>query len=570
MIMRYRPLFALTLVGAWGLSALSCIADDAERCASAAGREGITACDSVIASGRISGRGLASAHYNRGLSWFEAGQYDRAIADYNESIRLDPASASSFNNRGSAWYAKGKADRALADFEKAIELDPAYVRAYNNRAEVFNAYPAFWGPFSIIGEGAADQRDALPKTVVGFADDAALSDPQSPAVKEIQDLLSRGEALLVYAAGEKESYVFAVTRQSAAWKPIALGTAAMSEKVAAFRGGLDVAALQQSAAAGKPVLFDLGLANELYVSLIGPVEDLIKDARHVLVVPSGPLTSLPFRLLVTEKPATAIPQLKDIGSYLDAAWLIKRHAVSVLPTLASLKALRQSARRDAGAKPLVGFGDPVFDQAAPAEVPGASIGRAKPARPMPPLPEAAGELREVAAKLGASAGDVHLGSDATETAVKRTALADYRVVYFATYGLRPGDVAGLREPALALTSPKQPTELDDGLLTASEVAQLRLNADLVVLSADNTTSLARAFFDAGARAVLAADWSVDSEAATRLTTSTFAVMKANPKLGRAEALRNAMLAYMNDKSRPLNAYPAFWGPFSIIGEGAAR
>ena len=65
-------------------------------------------------------------------------------------------------------------------------------------------------------------------------------------------------------------------------------------------------------------------------------------------------------------------------------------------------------------------------------------------------------------------------------------------------------------------------------------------------------------------------WSVDSEAATRLTTSTFALMQADPKLGRAAALRNTMLAYMNDKSTPLNAYPAFWAPFSIIGEGAAR
>jgi hypothetical protein len=87
-----------------------------------------------------------------------------------------------------------------------------------------------------------------------------------------------------------------------------------------------------------------------------------KGARHLLVRPSGP-PSLPFHLLVTEKPATAIPQLKDIGSYRDAAWLIKRQAVSVLPALASLKALRQVARRDPGARPLVGFGDPVFDPA---------------------------------------------------------------------------------------------------------------------------------------------------------------------------------------------------------------
>ena len=162
-----------------------------------------------------------------------------------------------------------------------------------------------------------------------------------------------------------------------------------------------------------------------------------------------------------------------------------------------------------------------------------------------------------------------------------TALADYRLVYFATHGLVAGDVKGLAEPSLALTLPKQPTDVDDGLLTASEVAQLKLNADWVVLSACNTAAaekpgaealsgLARAFFYAGARALLVSHWSIDTQAATRLTTSTFAIMKSDPRLGRAEALRNAMLAYMNDKGSPLNAYPAFWAPFSIIGEGAAR
>jgi CHAT domain-containing protein len=306
--------------------------------------------------------------------------------------------------------------------------------------------------------------------------------------------------------------------------------------------------------------------------------------------------------LVTEKPPTAIPQLKDIGSYRDAAWLLKRQAVSVLPALASLKAVRQVVSRDPGARPLVGFADPVFDPAERAKAlaerraaqtrvavargygefwQGAGIDRAKLARYLPSLLDTADELKAVAGKLGAAAGDVHLGSDASEAVVKRTALNDYRVVYFATHGLVAGDLAGLGEPSLALTLPKQPTELDDGRLTASEVAQLKLNADWVVLSACNTAAgekpgaealsgLARAFFYAGARALLVSHWSVDSEAATRLTTSTFAIMRADPKLGRAAALRNAMLAYMNDRSDPLNAYPAFWAPFSIIGEGSAR
>ena len=152
-------------------------------------------------------------------------------------------------------------------------------------------------------------------------------------------------------------------------------------------------------------------------------------------------------------------------------------------------------------------------------------------------------------------------SDASETTVKRAPLADYSIVYFATHGLVAGDVKGLAEPSLALSIPTQPTELDDGLLTASEVAQLKLNADWVVLSACNTiagdkpgaealSGLARSFFYAGARALLVSHWAVNSEAATRLTTSTFDRLKSDPKIGRAEALRQAMLAYLNDASSP--------------------
>lgn len=452
----------------------------------------------------------------------------------------------------------------------------------------------------------ATERAGLQKTLAAeFPDYAALSNPLPMTVKETQSLLSPDEALVLFAVIDSESYVLAMTRDGFAWRRLPLGAEAMSQKVAAFRRGLDLSKIGNGDPSGHAGLFDLALANELYAALLGPVEALVKDKRSLLVVPSGALTALPFHLLVTEKPPAAIPETFD--GYREAAWLLKRQAVSVLPSVASLKALRAFARKDQGIKPMIGFGDPLFNpspggtgdqraatapdtkSATRSVIPaaytdfwqGAGVDRAMLAQALPELPDTADELKAVAKDLGVPASDIHLGADASETTVKHAPLADYSIVYFATHGLVAGDVKGLAEPSLALSLPEHPSELDDGLLTSSEVAQLKLNADWVVLSACNTiagdkpgaealSGLARSFFYAGARALLVSHWAVSSEAATRLATSTFDRLKADPKMGRTEALRQAMLGYLNDKSSPRNAYPALWGPFALIGEGAAH
>jgi CHAT domain-containing protein len=472
-----------------------------------------------------------------------------------------------------------------------------------------------------------------------FPDYADLSNPKPLSIAAAQALLGDDEALLFWLEDNKESYVFALTRDGFEWKSIPLGSEALAQKVAALRRGLDVSALHRglerlectqaeaekrglsrvecgqvlakeceeaqrrglaradcATAQDAPGLFDLGLAHELYNTLVAPVEPLTKDKQHLVVVPSGPLTALPFHLLVTEKPTTAVPG--DLAAYRDAQWLLKRHAVSVLPSVASLKALRVFARKDEAKSPLIGFGDPIFNAEEESKpiaeqrsvvatrsytefFKGVNIDRSMLSKALQRLPETAAELRAVAQNLGAPPSSIYLRQDASETTVKREALAEYRVVYFATHGLVAGDIKGLVEPSLALTLPRQPSETDDGLLTASEVAQLKLNADWVVLSACNTiagdkpgaealSGLARAFFYAGARSLLVSHWPVESNAAMRLTTSTFDILKSDPSLGRAEALRRAMLAYMNDAANPLNAYPALWAPFVVVGEGAGR
>jgi tetratricopeptide (TPR) repeat protein len=430
---------------------------------------------------------------------------------------------------------------------------------------------------------------------VEFPEFFALSKPEPLSIEDATQLLHPDEALVVLLAGHaEETFVWALTRNGSAWQRIPVGAKALSNEIQALRAGVDLQDPKLAAQRGK--LFDLGLAHDLYKTLLGPITNLIDDKRHLLIVPSGILTGLPFHLLVAEPPKGSEPNDSQLQSYREAIWLIRRYAVTVLPSVSSLRALRVLAKGGQAPKPLIGFGDPVFgprpapEQAdhAPAQTAMRSGTRAyasywrgtradlKALRTgLTPLPETAAELIAVVRKVG---GDLKLGAAATETTIKSMDLSQYRIVYFATHGLVSGEIAGLAEPALVLTLPKEPTELDDGLLTASEVAQLKLNADWVVLSACNTAAgnkpgaealsgLARAFFYAGARALLVSHWQVDSDAAVRLTTSTFEELQKDPTIGRAEALRRAMLAMIDDASSPWNAYPDYWGGFSIVGEG---
>jgi CHAT domain-containing protein len=214
---------------------------------------------------------------------------------------------------------------------------------------------------------------------------------------------------------------------------------------------------------------------------------------------------------------------------------------------------------------MIGFGDPIFDRTAHATTKTASLNRSLTsffrgatadtralAEALPPLPETADELRAIARTLNASPEDIKLEDAASVTAVKHAPLDRYRVVYFATHALVAGEVEKFAkvkaEPSLVLSLPDRPSQDDDGLLRASEVATLKLNADFVVLSACNTASgdkpgaealsgLARAFFYAGARSLIVSHWTVDTDSTVELMTGLFDALKINPHLSLLPAAR---------------------------------
>jgi CHAT domain-containing protein len=322
--------------------------------------------------------------------------------------------------------------------------------------------------------------------------------------------------------------------------------------------------------------------------VLGPVEEIISKKTRLSFILDGALTSLPPQVLITSDPDS-----KDLNS---VDFLVRKYAVTVLPSLASLKILRGEKSTVAAIKPMVGFGDPVFDAAAergirpkvvgldrslPAFYRGAIADIASLAKALPALPETADELRAVAKELGAKSQDIKLGEAATVSSVKKAHLEDYRVVYFATHALVAGEVEKFAkvkaEPALVLSVPAEPTEENDGLLRASDVAMLRMNADFVVLSACNTAAgdkpgaealsgLARAFFYAGAKSLVVSHWEVDSESTVALMTGLFDAIRANPHLSHAEALRLSMLKMIENPSTADWAQPKFWAPFVVVGE----
>jgi CHAT domain-containing protein len=452
---------------------------------------------------------------------------------------------------------------------------------------------------------SAAKRD-IQRRFPGYAD---LVAPKAATVDDIRANLRPDEAFLSVYFGRYGSFVWAVPKQGpVGFKFVQTNLNAMNGKVRQLRRALEPQA--ESVADIPP--FDLKLAYELYDLLLKPVEAGWKSAKSIIVVANGDLGLLPLSLL-----PTAPTELKTdesgatFANYRDVPWLARTHAVTQVPSAATLRTLRALPAASAKRDPLIGFGDPLFNDeqaaeaAAPAAVQMASATRGIPLvrrnTPqtrnvenadlglLPRLPDTASELKSIALALQADPSKVlNLGAAANEDVVKKASLSNYRVIVFATHGLVPGELSGLTQPALALSAPSVANAQGDGLLTMEEILTLKLDADWVVLSACNTgagagagaeaaSGLGRAFFYAGTRAVLVTNWAVHSASAKELVTDIFRRQAADPALSRGEALRQASVALIDGagftdetgKTLFTYAHPLFWAPYSIIGDSGA-
>jgi len=467
-------------------------------------------------------------------------------------------------------------------------------------------------------EKLTEARNTLFEEIhIRFPNYSNFINPKPVTLKQAQQSLNPNEALISIYASENYSYAWAIPHKGdIKFAVLRLNKKNLQKIVFNLRKSL----APEPGKFGDIPNYDLNNAYELYSKLLKPVENGWKDAKDLLVVASGPLGQLPFSVLPTASVKLGSEKNELFANYRKIPWLIRKASITRHPSVSSFITLRKLPPGDPARNAFVGFGDPYFnqDQFAMAKkekdvqkamlvsheerlhvrsirvtetgnldsekITSSHLGL------LNRLPDTAEEIKSIAKALDADlTKDIFLGKNASEHQVKTMELSDRRVIAFATHALVPGDLDGLDQPAIALSSPSVTGDNEDGLLTMGEVLKLKLNADWVVLSACNTgaadgagaeavSGLGQAFFYAGTRAILVSMWPVETTSAKKLTTRLFQYQKEDKTLSRARALQKSIFALIDDpglkdeasgKIIASYAHPLFWAPFIIVGEGGS-
>ncbi|HQI36390.1 MAG TPA: CHAT domain-containing tetratricopeptide repeat protein [Syntrophales bacterium] len=471
------------------------------------------------------------------------------------------------------------------------------------------------------GEGSRTRRDTLNKSQreledliaklkADYPDYAAIRYPEPVTVRDVP--LQEGEVLLAYKVNPQATYLWVVRKgQEARAMRIDVGRDALSRQIGAFRQPLqDITRLQD---------FDPRPGEALCRLLLGPVLPHLRPEEHIIIIPDGPLHLLPFEALVLEASGKGMPAAPPPGDGKapdTISYVGERYRISYYPSASVMAIIRKAKGGKQPGAPLLAVADPVYDENDPRcqnAPPSGEGGRGKTtpvaaAGPdavhlreivvnsgfaLPRLPETREEALKIGALFGLKAGSpaIKLDLDARKSELLKMDLGTYRYLHFATHGLLSGDIPHLQEPALVLTLVGNRRE-EDGFLKMSDVLGMRMNPDLVVLSACKTAlgreiagegivGLSRAFMLAGAKSVVVSLWSVESQSTAELMKAFYAHMQAG--MSKEEALRSAKIGLRQGTHRPARergiqvaaktgtggiyeSHPFFWAPFILIGE----
>ncbi|MEH6790929.1 CHAT domain-containing tetratricopeptide repeat protein [Parasphingorhabdus sp.] len=422
-----------------------------------------------------------------------------------------------------------------------------------------------------ISQKSRERQSALETLEKSLAEDfpeyTGLSRPSVLSLAEIRANLSDDQAVIFPVALSDQFLTIIVTRTGLYWDTsdnhgmrLYRQTSQLLSEITNARFAGDI---EQTG-------FNANAAHQLFRTIFpGSLYGQIADKSELLFPASGAIAKLPPHIMLT-RPARAGEPLSQLP------WLVREKSVAIYSSLGEqMKPLGEKRVRDRFA----GIGAPTLNGGGPVELASVNLFRGgavdvKSLRSLPELPKARSELQQIETAFGSNVSTLLTGNEATEKAVRALDLTSYSVIAFATHGLVSGELNGLLEPALVFTPPDQTTPENDGLLTATEISQMTIPADWVILSACNSgggrnnsaptySGLARAFRLAGARSLLLSHWEVRDDAAAMLTINT--VKNAAAGMPRSEALRQAQLKLIDDPSIPGAAHPAIWAPFILIG-----
>lgn len=396
---------------------------------------------------------------------------------------------------------------------------------------------------------AADMKAHLDMLRRDYPQLALLFDPALTDTGQVP--LAEDEVGLEYVLGVKGAYLMVIHHgQPPRLLTLPISVRDLQNQVQVFRDLLVARRFSQA------------MAHDLYRALLAPAMPFLRPDDRVIIMPDGILGLLPFEALVTQ-PAQGTSEPAYFGD---------RRRISYLQS-ASLLALERSTPRHRAERPFFALADPIFGSDDPRnaalEQPAAprQDGGHRPAG-YRRLADTALEARTIAAIMGTppKPPDVLIGQEASESGLRKTNLAAYRILHFATHGQVLGEPGQENEPFLVLGQVGN-TGDDDGLLTLSEIMDQRLNAELVVLAAcdtgggdvfegDGVASLASAFQFAGAESVLLSLWELPSRA-TRFYMETFYRHLAAGR-SQAEALELSRAAM-----RKRYPEPYYWAVFAL-------
>lgn len=376
------------------------------------------------------------------------------------------------------------------------------------------------------------------------------------SVSDVQTALVDGRtALLEYLISENRSYLLLITRQNAQLYTLA-GKGELERSLRGYLKSLTSSA--SSSFGGVPAAERIG--KDLLSSL---KKDLPPGIDTLIIIPDGILNYLPFETL----------RLNAAG---EAKYLIEDYRVSYCPSSAAFLLLKQKPRADSRAKALLAFGAPDYGPSALSEDDTGVNHREFMTDPylgpdnfLPSLPFSKEEVLGIARHFPVSQSDVFLGKQANETTIKSLPLSDYRIIHIACHAILDDRLPFRSALAFSQDAGKE----EDGFLQVREIYSLKLNADLIVLSACQTgngalekaeglVGLTRSFFHAGAKSVLSAIWSINDRTTALLMERFYSCMAKGQD--KSSALREAKLAMLKSP----HSHPYYWAGFVLNGDPA--